>query len=109
MKQIRRSSMSPCVLREMIQKFETPGQFGILPDRGRKQIRLIASKMWLQRSKLSPSRRMDGDSDDRNTFEVKFLARMVVDVTWPWNSLASMGKLILTIVKFGLRKTLTLT
>ncbi|GBN70932.1 hypothetical protein AVEN_197089-1 [Araneus ventricosus] len=38
MKQIRRGPMSPCVLRKMIQKFETTGQFGILPGRGRKQI-----------------------------------------------------------------------
>ncbi|GBM60515.1 hypothetical protein AVEN_260001-1 [Araneus ventricosus] len=31
-------SMSPCALPKMIQKFETTGQLGILPGRGRKQI-----------------------------------------------------------------------
>ncbi|GBM70864.1 hypothetical protein AVEN_76819-1 [Araneus ventricosus] len=30
--------MSPFALRKMIQKFETTGQLGILPGRGRKQI-----------------------------------------------------------------------
>ncbi|GBN35733.1 hypothetical protein AVEN_251779-1 [Araneus ventricosus] len=38
MKRIRRGPMSPCALRKMIQKFETTGQLGILPGRGRKQI-----------------------------------------------------------------------
>ncbi|GBM24303.1 hypothetical protein AVEN_158864-1 [Araneus ventricosus] len=38
MKQIRKGPMSPCALRKMIQKFETTGQLGILPGRGRKQI-----------------------------------------------------------------------
>ncbi|GBM30876.1 hypothetical protein AVEN_85055-1 [Araneus ventricosus] len=27
----------------------------------------------------------DGDSEVRTTFAVEFLARMMVDVTWPWN------------------------
>ncbi|GBO28552.1 hypothetical protein AVEN_210917-1 [Araneus ventricosus] len=30
--------MYPCALRKMIQKFETTGQLGIVPRRGRKQI-----------------------------------------------------------------------
>ncbi|GBO39959.1 hypothetical protein AVEN_107801-1 [Araneus ventricosus] len=30
--------MYPCALRKMIQKFETTGQLGIVPGRGRKQI-----------------------------------------------------------------------
>ncbi|GBL72627.1 hypothetical protein AVEN_127885-1 [Araneus ventricosus] len=30
--------MSPCALRKMTQKFETTGELGILPGRGRKQI-----------------------------------------------------------------------
>ncbi|GBM24654.1 hypothetical protein AVEN_272884-1 [Araneus ventricosus] len=38
MKQIRRGPMSPCALRKMIQKFETTGQLGILPGKGRNQI-----------------------------------------------------------------------
>ncbi|GBN56346.1 hypothetical protein AVEN_11436-1 [Araneus ventricosus] len=38
MKQIRRGPMSLSALRKMIQKFETTGQLGILPVRGRKQI-----------------------------------------------------------------------
>ncbi|GBM86616.1 hypothetical protein AVEN_259890-1 [Araneus ventricosus] len=31
----------------------------------------------------------DGDSEVRTTFAFEFLARMVVDVTWPWNFLWS--------------------
>ncbi|GBO08863.1 hypothetical protein AVEN_158168-1 [Araneus ventricosus] len=31
----------------------------------------------------------DGDSEVRTTFALEFLARMVVDVTWPWNILWS--------------------
>ncbi|GBM84745.1 hypothetical protein AVEN_64886-1 [Araneus ventricosus] len=33
----------------------------------------------------------DRDSEVRTTFELKSLARMVVDVTWPWNILWSDG------------------
>ncbi|GBL95532.1 hypothetical protein AVEN_54133-1 [Araneus ventricosus] len=86
MKQIRRGPMSPCALRKMIQKFETTGQLGILPGKSS----LLASKMWLPRSlKLAVSRRMDWDSEVRTTVPLEFLARMVVDVTWPWNILLS--------------------
>ena len=38
MKKLRRGPMSPYGLRKMMQKFETTGQLGILPGRGRKQI-----------------------------------------------------------------------
>ncbi|GBM84744.1 hypothetical protein AVEN_64885-1 [Araneus ventricosus] len=38
MKQIRRGPKSPCALCKMIQKFESTGQLGILPCRGKKQI-----------------------------------------------------------------------
>ncbi|GFT45638.1 uncharacterized protein NPIL_362581 [Nephila pilipes] len=37
-KRARRGPLSPCVLRKMIQKFETTGQLSINPGRGRKQI-----------------------------------------------------------------------
>ncbi|GBM13120.1 hypothetical protein AVEN_64337-1 [Araneus ventricosus] len=37
-KLIRRGPISPCVLLKIIQKFETTGQLGIFPDRGKKQI-----------------------------------------------------------------------
>ncbi|GBO43161.1 hypothetical protein AVEN_181881-1 [Araneus ventricosus] len=56
----------------------------------------------------------DGDSNVRTTFALAFLARMVIDVTWPWNILwsdtfASMGTLTPTNVEFGRRKTLRLS
>ncbi|GBM91997.1 hypothetical protein AVEN_190377-1 [Araneus ventricosus] len=35
---VRRGPMSPCALRKMIQEFETTGQLGSLPGRGRRQI-----------------------------------------------------------------------
>ncbi|GBM43349.1 hypothetical protein AVEN_166094-1 [Araneus ventricosus] len=38
MQQIRRGPMSPCALLKKVQEFETTGQLGILPGRGRKQI-----------------------------------------------------------------------
>ncbi|GFV55818.1 DUF4817 domain-containing protein [Trichonephila clavipes] len=38
LKRIRRGPVTPYALRKMIQKFETTGQFGILPGRRRKHI-----------------------------------------------------------------------
>ncbi|GBM35927.1 hypothetical protein AVEN_244991-1 [Araneus ventricosus] len=122
---------SPCALRKVIQKFETTGQLGILPGRGRKQIpsssvedvatvvveassqsphgsvgvpvisRILdmsysTVRKILQRIlnfypyKIKPVHLLqDGDSEVRTAFALEFLARMVVDVTWPWNILWS--------------------
>ncbi|GBM57085.1 hypothetical protein AVEN_261426-1 [Araneus ventricosus] len=60
MKQIRRGLMSPCALRKMIQKFETTGQLGILPGRGRKQISFSSFEDVATESlKPAVSRRID--------------------------------------------------
>ncbi|GBM41325.1 hypothetical protein AVEN_241484-1 [Araneus ventricosus] len=130
-KQIRRGSMFPCALRKMIQKFETTGQPGILPGRGRKQIpsssvedvvivvvednsqsphgsvsvpvvsrvldmpystvrKILRRILYIYPYKIKPVHQLqDGDSEVRTTFALEFLARMVVDVTWPWNILWS--------------------
>ncbi|GBN46715.1 hypothetical protein AVEN_149538-1 [Araneus ventricosus] len=90
MKQIRRCPMFPCALRKMIWKFETTGKLGILPGRGRKEIPSSGVEDGMpQLLKPAISRLMDGDSEVRTTFELEFLARMVVDITWPWNILWS--------------------
>ncbi|GBM11606.1 hypothetical protein AVEN_180153-1 [Araneus ventricosus] len=82
----------PCALRKMKQKFKTTGQLGILPGRGRKQIPSTSVEdvaiAVVETSSQSPHG-SDRDSEVRTTFALEFLARMMVEVTWPWNILWS--------------------